>query len=578
LLNRTKKILWVIALLSCIILGESLSISAIPTTINQEKQTPELFHIGTVYINITVSKTAFDPAVFTVKESATVNLTVESIDVGHTFEIPEYAIAETVPANGTVNIVFEATQLGNFTYSSVNSTATGTMIVEEAYVPDMPRPEDIFIIFDYKHNSDSEVVRDKYSTIFNWTRDNGFQSFINYGQELSEPTLKGNDILIIFEPNVNFTEVELKDIAEFIENGGSLIIGGSVATAFTNAYKLLEPFGIGFSNATARYINSTNPNPIGVNDTLAEFTLSNFVLDHPILSENQYVPLTDEIVTHIRYTGTVLEYNSSLAMTELGKDNLTETGNLVDTYPFAVGNNSIFADIDGDITVDENETIGTNNTLMVLAEMASNARLCALGSADMFNNSMVGRYAENAAFFQRVLQWVAKMYAVIQSESFTVSSFSLKRGETLNSSVSFFTQNHTIITDINATIRVWRLALVERSFNLINVNNSYFSCSIDTQTIPRGTFEFEAIAHKRGFGYNITSRFAVEIFPSDPEPLPVSAIYIITFSLSAGIGVVAIAFFAKSLAQKPKDEQVSEEEAETATKEEEEADLNEYET
>ncbi|MHA1631013.1 MAG: cupredoxin domain-containing protein [Candidatus Heimdallarchaeota archaeon] len=584
LLMKTKKLLWVIALLSFIILGESLSINAIPTTINQEKPTPALFNIGTVYINITVSKTAFEPAVFTVKESATVNLTVESIDVGHTFEIPEYAIAETVPANGTVNVVFEATKLGNFTYSSVNSTATGTMIVEEAYVAGLPRPEDVTIIFDFKHNSNSEAIKDKYSTAFNWTRDNGFQAFINLGQELSEPTLQGNDILIIFEPNVNFTDVELHDIAQFIEDGGSLIIGGSVATAETNTYKLTEPFGVGFSNATAKYINSTNPDPIGVNNTLAEFTISSFTFEHPILIEDQYVPLTNELVSHIRYTGTILEYNASEALPELGKENLTETGNLVDTYTFLTGNNSIFADVDGDFTVDENETIGTNNTLIVFAETASNARICMIGSADLFNNSMIGRYPVNDAFFQRTLQWIAKMYAVIQNEQFAVSSYSLKRGEPLLTSVFFFTQNRTTTTNISATIRVWRLALVERSFELTAVNNSYYNCSIDTQNIRRGTFEFEAIAHKRGLGYNITVRYTVEIYPSEPEPLPVPVIYIITFGLSAVIGIVAIAFFSKSLFQKQKIGQEPEEGTEAKAKKAkqkekaEEVDLEEYET
>ena len=124
--------------------------------------------------------------------------------------------------------------------------------------------------------------------------------------------------------------------------------------------------------------------------------------------------------------------------------------------------------------------------------------------------------------------------------------------------------------------------MVEESFELTAVNNSYYNCSIDTQNIQRGTFEFEAIAHKRGLGYNITLRYTIEIYPSEPEPLPVPAIYIITFGLSAVIGVVAIAFFSKSLLQKQKAIQEPEEKAEVKAKkvkqEEEEVDLEEYET
>ena len=60
-------------------------------------------------------------------------------------------------------------------------------------------------------------------------------------------------------------------------------------------------------------INSTDLiDPIGENNTLSSFAVTDF-LDHPLISENQYVPLTDEIITQLEYTGTVMDFNVTMA-------------------------------------------------------------------------------------------------------------------------------------------------------------------------------------------------------------------------------------------------------------------------
>ena len=136
------------------VIGESLAANAMQNQFDTEL-TPDLFHIGDFNLHINVSETEFTPATFTVQESATVNLTIESIDSDHTFVIVEYGINEEIEANTTIVVEFVADIVGEFTYSSVNCSQTGTFIVEDPYVPDMPRHDEVNILFDFTHNSDT---------------------------------------------------------------------------------------------------------------------------------------------------------------------------------------------------------------------------------------------------------------------------------------------------------------------------------------------------------------------------------------------------------------------------------------
>ena len=158
MLKNTKKLLLIITIISCILIGEIIAVNAYQNQIDNEL-TPDLFDIGTINIKIEVSEDAFTPVNFTVKESSTVNLTIESLDVGHTFEIVEYAISETIAAGDTIVVEFEADQLGEFTYSSVNCTETGTMYVEDPHVEGLPRAEDIDILIDLSHSNISETPK-----------------------------------------------------------------------------------------------------------------------------------------------------------------------------------------------------------------------------------------------------------------------------------------------------------------------------------------------------------------------------------------------------------------------------------
>ena len=574
MLKNTKKLLLIITIISCILIGETIAVNAYQNQIDNEL-TPDLFDIGTINIKIEVSEDAFTPVNFTVKESATVNLTIESLDVGHTFEIVEYAISETIAAGSTIVVEFEADKLGEFTYSSVNCTETGTMYVEDPHVEGLPRAEDIDILIDLSHSNISETPT-AFSGLINWTQDNNFDVTVNTDNALVESTLENKDVLIILRLDNNLTEFEIGPILDFISGGGSMLIAGSNNTGATTAFELTKPFGFQFANSSAMFINSTDLiDPVGENNTLDSFILGD-LMESPIFDENQYVPLTPEIVTSIKYTGSTMQYNESWindALIESGADD-TKT---ISSYPLVSGNETIFGDYNGDGTVGENETIGEDNRLIIAVETTDNSRILAIGSADILNNTLMSDSPDNNYFYQRAVQWLAKMYAIVYSYDFEISTFAINKGDSIDASASFFAQNDSIAPDLNVSIRVWRAAYIEIEVYLTGFNDTYFNATIDTKDIGKGTVYIDMVAYKQGYGFNNTDAFYVTVDPKAEEPLFVSVLYIITYVISIGIGIVALSFFFVRVLKQPKTEADAEVDTEE-DEDEDDVDLDEYET
>ncbi|MHA1187136.1 MAG: cupredoxin domain-containing protein [Candidatus Heimdallarchaeota archaeon] len=576
MLKNTKKLLLIITIISCILIGEIIAVNAYQNQIDNEL-TPDLFDIGTINIKIEVSEDAFTPVNFTVKESATVNLTIESLDVGHTFEIVEYAISETIAAGDTIVVEFEADQLGEFTYSSVNCTETGTMYVEDPHVEGLPRAEDIDILIDLSHSNISETPK-AFSGLINWTQDNNFDVTVNTDYALVESTLENKDVLIILSLDNNLTEFEIGPILDFISGGGSMLIAGSNNTGATNAFELTKPFGFQFANSSAMFINSTDLiDPVGENNTLDSFILGD-LMESPIFDENQYVPLTPEIVTSIKYTGSTMQYNETWINNALYESGADDT-KIISSYPLASGNETIFGDYNGDGTVGENETIGEDNRLIIAVETTDNSRILAIGSADILNNTLMSDSPDNNYFYQRAVQWLAKMYAIVHHYDFEISTFTINKGDSIDASASFFAQNDSITPDLNVSIRVWRAAYIEKEVYLTGANDTYFNATIDTSDIGIGTVYIDMVAYKQGYGFNNTDAFYVTVDPPKEEPLFVSVLYIITYVISIGIGIVALSFFFVRVLKQPKTvAEAAEEEVDSDEEDEDEVDLDEYET
>ncbi|NPE08118.1 MAG: hypothetical protein GNW80_07550, partial [Asgard group archaeon] len=319
----------------------------------------------------------------------------------------------------------------------------------------------------------------------------------------------------------------------------------------------------------------TLPAADGENNTLSSFFSTDF-LDHPMINENQYVPLTDEIITKIKYTGTILEQNASWITGYTEESNLTDSDEIIDSYSLFYGNESIFADKNGDTIFWQNETTGLNNSLIAAVETSFGSRILGIGSAEILNNTMIGRYEVNDIFFQRALQWVAKMYAVLRNDDYYVSAYDAKIGELINSSVSYYAQNGSVIDDINVTLRIWSALRIRDSFYMTQINNSHYEGVINTSNLKRGFASVNIVAHKRGYGFNITQEIFLEINPREAVPFDVPIPYIITFVITIVIGVLALVFIFIRVIRTPKTEDAVEDIEEEEP--EEEIDLEEYET
>ncbi|NHJ03360.1 MAG: hypothetical protein EAX90_00915 [Candidatus Heimdallarchaeota archaeon] len=576
---KTKKFLIIMTIVSFLIIGESLTASAKQSQIDYEA-TPDLFHIGDFELNITVSETDFSPITFTVKESAFVNLTIESLDIGHTFEITEYGIYEEILPLEKIVVEFEANKLGTFTYSSINCSETGTMEVLDPYVPNLPRHDEVGILFDFKHNTDTTATQKKFSGLVNWTEDSNFDLRMNIDEFITEDLLVGVDVLIVLEPEVNFSSPEIDVVLSYVRNGGGLLFAGSNRSVFNkNFHEITQPFGFKFTNTTASYINSTDLiDPIGETNTIDSFFISEFV-DHPIISENQYVPLTDDVVTNINYIGPVLELNTTWAEDSLNStEDVSLLGELIDSYALVSGNETIFADANGNSIVDINETIGEENTLIAAAETTANGRVLGFGSADILNKTLMGRYPANSVFVHRAIQWLAKMYAILETQEYQLNTFEVRQGNIIDVSLEIYAQNNTPLEGINITLNVLRTSKVEYTIYLDAINETNFNGSIDTLGIKIGTVYANAIAHKRGYGYNSTRDYYFNILPPAAKILDFPIPYIITFVLSSLIGIAALSFFFVRVLRIPKEAEIAEGEDKDKESEEEEEDLDEYET
>jgi len=574
---KTKKFLIIMTIVSFLIIGESFTASAKQSQIDYEA-TPDLFHIGDFELNITVSVTDFSPITFTVKESAFVNLTIESLDIGHTFEIAEYGIYEEILPLEKIAVEFEANKLGTFTYSSINCSETGTMEVLDPYVPNLPRHDEVGILFDFSHNSDTTATQNKFSGLVNWTEDSNFDSRINNDGLITEDLLVGVDVLIVLEPEVNFSSPEIDVVLSYVRNGGGLLFAGSNRSVFNkNFHEITQPFGFRFTNITASYINSTDLiDPIGETNTVDSFFISEFI-DHPIISENQYVPLTDEVVTNLNYVGPVLELNNTWAEDSLNStDDILLLDELIDSYALVSGNETIFADANGNSIVDENETIGEENTLIAAAETLANGRVLGFGSADVLNKTLMGRYLANSIFVYRAIQWLAKMYAILETQDYQLSTYEVRQGSIIDITLEIYTQNNTPLEGINITLNVLRASKVEYKIYLDAINDTNFNGSIDTLGIKIGTVYANAIAHKRGYGYNSTRDYYIQILPPAAKTLDFPIPYIITFVLSSLIGIAALSFFFVRVLRIPKEAEIAE--GVDKDEESEEEDLDEYET
>jgi hypothetical protein len=97
--------------------------------------------------------------------------------------------------------------------------------------------------------------------------------------------------------------------------------------------------------------------------------------------------------------------------------------------------------------------------------------------------------------------------------------------------------------------------------------------------IRRGSYTVRSVAHKRGYGYNYTNTYSIEIDPKEASPFDVPIPYLITYVAAIGIGIAALSFFFVRVIKTPKPSTDEVDEIEEEDEEEiEDVDLEEYET
>ena len=86
--------------------------------------------------SITASQWKFEPNVIAVKQGDTVRLRIQSVDVTHGFNLPDFGVNRQLEPGKTIVVEFTASKKGTFTFScsvvcgSGHSGMTGRLVVE----------------------------------------------------------------------------------------------------------------------------------------------------------------------------------------------------------------------------------------------------------------------------------------------------------------------------------------------------------------------------------------------------------------------------------------------------------------
>lgn len=110
---------------------------AAPTTSEPSKLTTPSSSVNIKEFDITAKQFEFAPSTITVKKGDTVKLHIESLDVTHGFNLPEFGVNENLAPGKTADVEFVADKTGTFTFScsvycgSGHGGMKGQLIVEE---------------------------------------------------------------------------------------------------------------------------------------------------------------------------------------------------------------------------------------------------------------------------------------------------------------------------------------------------------------------------------------------------------------------------------------------------------------
>jgi len=229
-------------------------------------------------------------------------------------------------------------------------------------------------------SAEKTILIDKYHDTDNWWGDPegtgkflftelstlGFKTKINESP-LTADTLRGSDILVLWNPNNALEENEITALTKFVDDGGSILILASheqdmLAPSRDSLNTFLEPFGI-------RIMKNGTDDPSNRKGCSCTPIIHNFI-QHPT---------TEGIESILMYKPASLEIKGNAIAIAKG-----------DNDTFSVGT----------------EPVGGENVVVIAVSEKGNGKVAVMGSPYIFDNGKLGEM-QNKEFSRTLFTWLS---------------------------------------------------------------------------------------------------------------------------------------------------------------------------
>lgn len=334
-------------------------------------------------------------------------------------------------------------------------------------------------------------------------------------REKFTPGISGNlaniDVLTILAPTIAYSDQEIQAIEEFIESGKSLFIASGFRDQVEEPINELSSFyGLSYDFT----------NPITPKNLIARGFLT------------PATPLIENISQVMFTNGMRISFNES----RLESDN----------SPAIVSYNPI-------LVKDLDTPPSENNTLIYSIEFQSGARLLAVGSVDMFNNSYIeplsnntNIFLDNTDFFLNAIKWLGKNTGVMKflDPWVDLDGRRIQLGQVIHGNVTVVNSRNQSLSQVQVVIALENTGslLSSRNMRVDPSNASKFFGWVNTEGLTYGWRDVVFSAKLVGY-FPIELRSAGRIYLDPPFPTPLPP----DIAIFGGYLVTIMIFFSTTL-------------------------------
>ncbi len=386
-----------------------------------------------------------------------------------------------------------------FFISAISSISNDLIIIEAQGAVEPTLESDIIIGIDLAHqNNITQKELTNLTTILNATFSSEKVVFLR--APFTSSGLSNIDVLTILSPTSSYSETEIELAKDFIKRGKSLLVG----TGFRNQTQdpinnLIAQFGLHFnlsSSLIPEAIRNQENQTIEYSDIARNFTT-------PI------IPITENISQLLLPNSLGISFNDTKLETY-------QSPSIVYYHPILLKN------LDDDPS--------ENNTYTSTLEFENGARIFAIGSSDMFNNTYIEPlentttlFLDNTEFIINAIKWLGRNTGIIKFYDSWVDldNLSIQKDSVIHGNVTLLTSQNKTLIQGQLTIALERDDNILKSKIMrVNPNNAskYFG-SIDVENIKPGWCDVLFVA--KHIGYLPLELRAGRVFIEPPYPSPI---------------------------------------------------------